>query len=481
MFKKLGNTIKNTPLGVKASVSYAVCSILQKSLSLITLPLFTRLLTQAQYGQYNVYVSWMNIFTIFITLNLPAGSFSKAMVNFEDDRSGYIATVQNVTLLLAGVFLMLYLPLQNFWNPLLELPTELVLLMVAEIIMQCALLCWYGHRRFTYQYKSVIAVTLLVALASPLLAFFMVIGATEKGIARIIGYAVVIIAVGLACFIYQAIKGKGGFKKKYWHYALIFNLPLIPYYLSQVVFNQSDRIMISHLSGTDKAGIYSVAYTLATILNFVITAINGSYVPWFYNKLKTKEGADNKPVANGISILMAFLLLAVIALAPEIIYVMAGPDYAEAMWVVPPVAMSLLLLFYSQLFINVEFYYEERMLLVWGSIGAAVVNIALNWLLIPMVGYVAAGYTTLFSYGVFAVSNYLTLRVLEKKYNITCDYFNIKALVGIFLAFMVLSFTAMGLYLVPVVRYIIIGAVLLALIIFHKKVIQFVKYVLVRK
>ena len=70
-------------------------------------------------------------------------------------------------------------------------------------------------------------VTLLVALASPLLAFFMVIGATEKGIARIIGYAVVIIAVGLACFIYQAIKGKGGFKKKYWHYALIFNLPLI--------------------------------------------------------------------------------------------------------------------------------------------------------------------------------------------------------------------------------------------------------------
>lgn len=481
MFKKLGDTIKNTPLGVKASVAYAVCSMLQKSLSLITLPLFTRLLTQTQYGQYNVYVSWMNIFTIFITLNLPAGSFSKAMISFEDDRSGYIAAAQNVTLLLGGIFLLIYLPLQNFWNPLLELPTELVLLMVAEIILQCALLCWYGHRRFTYQYKGVIALTLLVSFASPLLAYFLVSGSSEKGVARIIGYASVIIAVGLACFIYQAIKGKGGLRKKYWRFALVFNLPLIPYYLSQVVFNQSDRIMISHLSGTDKAGIYSVAYTLATILNFVITAINGSYVPWFYNKLKAREGSDNKPVANGISILMAFLLLAVIALAPEIIYVMAGKSYGEAMWVVPPVAMSLLLLFYSQLFINVEFYYEERMLLVWGSIGAALCNILLNWLLIPSWGYVAAGYTTLFSYGVFAVSNYLTLKVLEKKYQTRCDYFDLKALIVIFLVFMVLSFAAMGLYLLPVIRYCIIGAVLLALILLHKAVIKFVKSVLVRK
>lgn len=481
MFKKMGDTIKNTPLGVKASVAYAVCSILQKSLSLITLPLFTRMLTQAQYGQYNVYVSWMNIFTIFITLNLPAGSFSKAMVSFEDDRSGYIATVQNVTLMLAGLFLLIYLPLQKLWNPLLELPTELVLLMVAEIVLQCALLCWYGHRRFTYQYKSVILVTLLVAVTSPLLAYFLVSGSAEKGVARIIGYAAVIIAVGLACFIYQAIKGKGGFQKKYWRYALVFNLPLIPYYLSQVVFNQSDRIMISHLSGTDKAGIYSVAYTLATILNFVITAINGSYVPWFYNKLKAQEGSDNKPVANGISILLAFLLLAVIALAPEIIYIMAGPSYSEAMWVVPPVAMSLLLLFYSQLFINVEFYYEERLLLVWGSVGAALINILLNWLLIPVFGYIVAGYTTLFSYGIFAVSNYLTLSVLEKKYNIHCDYFDIKSLSIVFLVFMALGFTAMGLYLLPVVRYCIIGAVLLALILFHKAVIQFVKSVLVRK
>ena len=478
---KLSNKIKAIPEGVKASVAYTTCSILQRCLSMITMPLFTRILTQVQYGQYTVYLSWMNIFTIFITLNLAYGSFSKAMVKFEDDRHGYVAAVQNITLVLAGVFLLLYLPLQNLWNPLLELPTPLVLLMVVEIVLQSALLCWYGQRRFEYKYKGVVALTLLVSVMSPVLAYILVANFAEKGYARIVGYAGVVILAGLGCFIYTAIKGKGGTKKEYWKYALCFNLPLIPYYLSQVVFNQSDRIMISHISGTDKAAMYSVAYTLATILTFVLNAVNGSYVPWFYGKIKEGNGKENQPMANGISLLMAFLLLAVIALAPEIITIMAGQSYREAIWVVPPVAMSILLLFYAQLFINVEFYYEQKTMLVWGSIVAAILNIVLNWILIPKFGFVAAGYTTLISYIVFAGWNYLNVRIIAKQQGFTPDYFNLKALVGIFLGFAALSFTATALYELPVIRWSIIAAVLLALIIFHKKVIEFVKSVLVRK
>ena len=186
-------------------------------------------------------------------------------------------------------------------------------------------------------------------------------------------------------------------------------------------------------------------------------------------------------MANGISLLMAFLLLAVIALAPEIITIMAGSSYREAIWVVPPVAMSLLLLFYAQLFINVEFYYEEKTMLVWGSIGAAVLNVVLNWVLIPKFGFVAAGYTTLASYVVFAGWNYFNVKLIAKKKGINLDYFNSKALIGIFLIFAALSFLATALYELLLIRWCIIGAVLLALIIFHKKVIAFVKSVLVRK
>ena len=71
---------------VKASSAYVICSVLQKCLSFITLPLFTRLLTRDEYGISTVYTSTMAVVIIFTTLNLPYGSFSPAMMKFEKDR-----------------------------------------------------------------------------------------------------------------------------------------------------------------------------------------------------------------------------------------------------------------------------------------------------------------------------------------------------------------------------------------------------------
>lgn len=483
MLNGLINKWKSIPIQAKASVSYTVCSILQKALSFFTLPLFTRLLTQEQYGQYSIYTSWSSILTIFITLNLAYGSFSAAMMRFEHDRERYIAAIQNIVLGLSAVFLAIYLPFDEWWNKLFELPTTLVCLMVAEIVTYFSLMCWYGIKRFQYKYISVIALTMVTSVAAPTLAYVLVTASEEKGYARIFGYALVTVAVGAALFVSNAIKGKGGFSKKYIRYALSFNVPLIIYYLSQVVFNQSDRIMIGHMleDGTAKAGMYNVAYSLATLLIFVLNAINNSYVPWFYGKIKEGKEKENRNVANGIALLMAFLLLGVIALAPEIILLMAGEAYAQAAWVVPPVAMSILLLFYSQLFINVEFYFEEKTLLVWGSVGSALLNVLLNIAFIPLFGFVAAGYTTLVSYIAFAVANYFTMRSILKKNGFTLEAFDLKALILLFLAFAALSFTAMALYGLPWIRYGIIAAVLLVIAIMHKRVLAFVKGVLSKK
>ena len=482
MIKNLKNKWSGMSLEVKASLAYTVCSILMKCLSFITMPLFTRLLTTEQYGQYSVYLSWSGILVIFTTLNLAYGSFSTAMVRFEKDRWGYVSALQGLCCVLTLVFLAIYLPFTGMWNALFELPTPLVLLLVTEILAQFAVSCFYGVQRFEFKYKSVVGLTLLSAILSPVTAFVLVMLSREKGYARIIGYALANIIIGIVLFIINSSKGKGKlFKKEYWKYALTFNIPLIPYYLSQVVFNQSDRIMISHLVGTDKAGIYSVAYTLGTILNFVLNAINNSYVPWLYTRIKENRGHENRSISNGIALLMAFLLLGVMAVAPEIILIMAGPEYAQAIWVVPSVAMSILLLFYSQLFINIEFYYEEKTMLVWGSIGAAILNIVLNWVLIPVFGFVAAGYTTLASYIAFAVSNYVTMRIIAKRKQVECNYFDMRALCLIFVIFAALGFLAMALYNLPVIRYAIIAAVLLTLLVLRKKVTEFVKSVLVRK
>lgn len=459
----------NVPLTVKVSTSYTICSILQKCLSFITLPLFTRLLSTEQYGQYTIYSSWTGILMIFLTLNLAYGSFQTAMVKFEERRAEYITSIQGICLLLSLIFLIIYLPCRSLWNKLFELPTIFVLLMISEIIFITSTQLWMGRNRFEFKYKSVVGITLLTSVLSPIFAFVLVSLTDEKGYARILGYAGINILVGFGIFILNSKRGKKFYNKEFWKYAFGFNIPLLAYYLSQVIFNQSDRLMISHMTGTSDAAMYGVAYNLAMILTFVLNAINGSYVPWLYGKIKDNKGEDNRLVSLALISLMGLMILFVIWYAPEIIYIMAGKQYMSATYVVAPVAMSLLLLFYCQLFINVEFYYEEKKSLVYGSIGAAVLNIVLNFLMIPSFGFVAAGYTTLASYIVFALSNFYTMRYCLKKRRLPDNLYYYRALVGLFIGFMASGFLGVFLYGSLVMRGIITVIVLGMVIVFRNK------------
>ena len=465
----------NIPITAKVSIAYAACSILQRCVSFFTLPLFTRLLTTEQYGQYVIYQSWEGILCIFITLNLAYGSFSTAMVKFEKDRDGYISAVEGICLAFSLAFLIIYLPLQVFWNKLFELPTAFVCIMVAEILGSTAIQLWSGKKRFKFKYKSFVAVTLGMTIISPLLAYILVANTSEKGYARILGYAIIMILVGWVFYIMNAIRGKKMLDKEYWKYALSFNIPLLAYYLSQVVFNQCDRIMISHMVGKDKAAIYGVTYSLATILIFVLNAINSSYVPWYYGKIKEGKPEENRSISTGIALLMAILLSGIIWYAPEIIKIMATPEYLEAVYVVPPVAVSILLLLYSQFFINVEFYYEEKMKLVWASIGSAVLNVILNWIFIKIMGFVAAAYTTLASYILFALANYFAMTKLLKKRDLQDCAYNYRWLLIIFAAFCAATVGAALLYPHLIIRIVITAVVLVIIIIKRKALLSFYK------
>ena len=463
------------PIAVKVSTAYAVCSILQRCLSFITLPLFTRLLTTEQYGQLTIYQSWAGILTIFLTLNLAYGSFSTAMVKFEGDRDGYISSVEGICLALTGAFLLIYLPFRGLWNRLFELPTALMCLMAVELLGTTAIQLWSGKKRFEFKYKSVVGITLGMAVASPVLAYILVTHTVEKGYARILGYSLVSVVVGGVFYIRNAVKGKKILDRKYWKYALQFNVPLLAYYLSQVVFNQSDRIMISHMVGTDKAAIYGVAYSLATILTFILNAINNSYVPWYYGKIKEGKQEENKAVSLAIALLMMVLLSGVIWFAPEIIRILAGEQYTEAVYVVPPVAISILLLFYSQLFINVEFYFEEKKKLVWASIGAAAVNVVLNVIFIKLFGFVAAAYTTLASYIVFAICNYWTMKKVLEQRGIEDNAYNYRGLAAVFAVFCGLTVVGVLLYGLLPVRILVAVIIVVALVVKRQYLISLFK------
>lgn len=438
---------------VKASTAYVLCSVLQKCITVITLPLFTRLLTTEEYGISTVYTSTMAVMIIFTTLNLPYGSFSTAMVKFENDRDGYMSSVITICSLFTMVYFVVYSLFRSFWNGLLDIPTVLMILMGFEMLLSTMIHLWMGKARFEYRYKALVAVSLISTIAGTCCSLLAVILLPDKGVVKIIGNGIVVCLVGLIILILTVSRGKQCFNSTYWKYALGFNIPLVPYYLSQVIFNQSDRLMINSMNGRSEAALYGVAYTIAFVLSFVLNAVNNSYIPWVYNRIKERRFQENKRVSVYIALFMAVLLLGIIALAPEIVLIMAGTKYMSAVWVVPPVAMSLLLLFYSQLFINVEFFFEEKHKLVAASILAAGTNIVLNYYGIKMYGFVAAGYTTLISYILFAGCNYLAMKRVCRDKGIAVDIYSIRALSIILIVFLMTGAGVALLYAYRVVRF----------------------------
>ena len=466
---------KNMPLPIKASMWFLICSVLQRSISFFTVPIFTRILTTAQYGLFNVYQSWMSIIIIFATLNLPYGSFDTAMSKFEDDRDRYLSSIQMLTTILTILMILIYIVGYKFWNSIFQLPTVLMLCMFAEMLTTPAIIFFTGKQRFDYKYKSLIIITLGMSVASPIIGIIVVMSSENKGVARIMAAAFVNVLVGFLIYIYNTFKGKTFFIKKYWKYALSFNIPLIPYYLSQMILNQSDRLMINSMSGPGKAGIYSVAYSLAFILTFVLTAINNSFVPWTFKKLKERDYSAIGKIADSLSVIVASLLLLLIAFAPEVISLLAAKEYYEAIWVIPPVAASLFFLFQAQLSINIEFYFEENFFLVKASLLTAVSNIALNFIFIRIFGYLAAGYTTLLCYIIFSMSNYYFMKKVFRKHidkDNDIKIYNTKHLAIMSIGFVCASMLLMLLYKLLLIRYIILAIGLMLIFIKRKYIIN---------
>lgn len=418
--KKLIEKYKSLSPVVKAPIWYTICSVIQNGIGFFTMPIFTNLMTTQQYGLFTVYQSWMGILVIFTTLNLQYGAFNNAMIKYQEKREEFISSMQGLVLVLNAGFLLIYLIFHRQLNVLFGLSTVAMLVMFLEMALTPALGLWSGKKRFEYRYREVIGITLAMSFVNPVIGVAAVMMTEDKGVMKIVASAVVNAAFCFLIFVRNIWRGKKLYVKEYWGYALSFNLPLIPYYLSQMIFNHSDRIMINSMVGTDKAAIYSVMYNCSMVITFAINAINNAFVPWTYERLGDKDYKSLGRVSNALSVFIGAILLMVMLVSPEIIDIMTPEEYYEGIWTMPPIICSLYFLFQSQLFINVEFFEEKKNYLVLGSVSGAVLNVILNYLLIPVFGYIVAGYTTLVAYIVFAAANYFFMRKIcaEKKTNI---------------------------------------------------------------
>lgn len=481
MLSKLKNKYVSMPVQVRASLWFLISSFLQKAVAVISTPIFTRLMTTEQYGEYNVFQSWMGIITVIITLNLFYGVFLQGLVKFEHEQSIYASSLQGLTLTLCSGWTIIYFIFHSFFNELFGLTTVQMTYMLVLIWTTSVFQFWSAEQRTNNKYRLLVALTILVMFAQPALGVVLVSlsDAAGKATARILGMVIVNVAAYTWCFFVHMKKGKTFFSKKYWLYALKFNLPLVPHYLSQTVLYSSDRIMIERYIGKSEAGIYSLAYSVAVIMTMFNIALTQTMGPWIYRKIKERRPQDIAGVVYPAMLIIAAANLVLILLAPEAISIFAPPEYSDAKWVIPPVALSVFFMFMYDMFACFQFYFEKSWFIMIASVLGAIMNIVLNYLFISPdwlnLGYVSAGYTTLICYILYAVGHFVCMRWVCRQNLDSAKVYDTRVLVGVSASFVAAGLLLSLTYEMPVLRFSLVGVVLLLLLIFHKRVIFYAK------
>ena len=191
------------PVQVKASLWYTVCNFFQKGISLVVVPVYVRLLTTAEYGQWSVFQSWRDILIIFASLNLYAGVYTKTLVDNKDDRDRYTASMQGLGTLISLALLLVYYLTHEWCNRVIGLDTPMMLLLFLYFIVYPAFSFWGTRQRVENRYKPMVAATVAVSVLTPSLSILLLVKTDLRERALILGYLAVQCCVGMIFYVYH--------------------------------------------------------------------------------------------------------------------------------------------------------------------------------------------------------------------------------------------------------------------------------------
>ena len=403
-------------LALKAGVWYVVSSVMVKAISIITTPLFTRMLSTSEYGTVQTFTSWHGLLLPFFTLNLTY-SIGRAKLDFPGRLDEYIGSMQTLATLWSALLTLIALACLEPVAALLDLTRFQTVLLLAYLLFQIAILMQQNGYRYTYQYKQNIAIAWYSAVVSSLLSIALILILKEKrDDLRIIGF--VAPTAALSVFLWgKSIRSRSVcIRREYWAHGLKLALPLILHNVSLHILSQSDRIFITKIWGKTDTAYYSLAYSVGALLTIVTSAIAQGWLPWFHDTYFAKQFGLIKKNVKPVVILGCYIGLACTALAPEAVLLLGGAKYAASVPCVAPIVLGVVCQYIYTNYVNIEMHLKKTLFISIGTICAALFNILTNAVFIPRYGFIAAAYTTFASYCLLMLIHFfLTRKLLHVK------------------------------------------------------------------
>lgn len=446
----------------KASICFIIVSVMDNGISALTQPFINRILSVSEVGLYSSYASWQSMITVIATFYLYAGVLEVLITKEKEDRDQVIGSLCSLCVLLVCFFFGILFLFKNTAVSVLGIKPEYILTMFLTIFGNSVIQFWMVSKKFSYEYKAyaILGVSLFLckSVLSIVLAYFL---DYDRVFGRILGLCIPNVIVAIIILVWIIRKTCIRELNKYWKRAIVFNIPLIPHYLSSILLSSSDRIMIQRQVGETEAGLYSVAYTFASLALVVFSAINNAYNPFAYAAIRDKRYDELAQKTNTMVFISVAFASGLCFFAPEGLYLLGGEKYREAIYILPVLILGIFFSAFYFIFSNVEFIYEKTKMIFPITILGAGINILLNYCLLPRMGYRVAAYTTLLGYIIIFIAHYfVSVRIVKR------NIYDMKKLCVSLIVLGVICIIATVLYdFNPIIRY-SFGFVVLAIGVF---------------
>ncbi len=429
----------------KDTIIYGLGNGIKKTIGLFLLPFYTRALSPEEYGILGTVAT----FTLFVSALLNCGLDSATGFYFfkakSEDEKGSIL-FSHFLIRLLGIIPPLILSFfsYNISKLLFKSPDYAWIVFISIILVPVNLLMSeqshiYRYLRQPWRYNLVTIVKALVNIGVGVsLVVVLNRGILGARIASIVSSSVVVIG---SLLLYTRKIYTYRFSWMWMRRMFKFGFPLIWAGMATWIYNSSDRFFLLHYSSLDEIGFYSVGTTFSQPILLLNLAVQMSFGVLFF-KLYHEDTDPDKKQSKQMAIesfnlyLITAVLIAVLLsiFSKEIVEIIATKDYSKGAMAIPFLTFSFIAAQgYNSMGPGISVA-EKTWHYTWITAMTAIINILLNFLLIPAHGFVGAAFSTFLSFLIYWITKLL---VSLKYFYIPYPFFRLFAyyLIGFLIAF----------------------------------------------
>lgn len=399
----------------KITIFNIFSTILIQGINFFTLPIFTRVLGAEQYGLYSVFSSWVALLACLMGFGVQS-SIGTGKYHFKNEYYSFRSSV----LLFGSLFSVLIIFIATlFIKPVSSflgygfLTTEMLLWTAfANFIIN------FAQNAFIYEKKAGInfgvSIFLTISTLALSLGLLTVFPADNLYLSRVFGVGIPYFVLGLVLWMALFFRRPTTLYKRYCIYSITMGIPIIFHLLSQNILSQSDRVMMQKMNiSNSEIGVYSFFYSFVAVLSTILSALNNSWCPFYYDDLDSENWGTLEGKCKNYIELFTTLTVGFLFLSREVGYLLSGKEYSSGMGILPILVLAVYFTFMYQFPVNFEFFHRKTKIIAIGTCSTATLNIILNAIMIPLWGMYGAAIATTISYFLLFLAHYFIVTHLK--------------------------------------------------------------------